>query len=309
MANQGRSLYEALTAEDQEKIKESVDRLRGSSKNFFKDYNAPTDIYVVKAMLKMFMEDIPPEFQPEYLKKIKEKYKADYDKFADQMFAKSIFADETKLNAFLDNPSKKVLDKDPAFQAALSINQKFSELQQQLAPMATSVAEGSKKYIAGLMEMHPDKIFYPDANFTMRLTYGNVSDYYPRDAVEYNYETTLRGVMEKEDPNNYEFIVPPRLKELYSKKDYGRYGENGEMVVCFTTDNDITGGNSGSPVLNGRGELLGLAFDGNWEALSGDIIFEPELQRCINVDIRYVLFIIDKYAGATNLIQEMKIVE
>ncbi len=309
MANQGRSLYEALTAEDQEKIKESVDRLRGSSKNFFKDYNAPTDIYVVKAMLKMFMEDIPPEFQPEYLKKIKEKYKADYDKFADQMFAKSIFADETKLNAFLDNPSKKVLDKDPAFQAALSINQKFSELQQQLAPMATSVAEGSKKYIAGLMEMYPDKIFYPDANFTMRLTYGNVSDYYPRDAVEYNYETTLRGVMEKENPNNYEFIVPPRLKELYSKKDYGRYGENGEMVVCFTTDNDITGGNSGSPVLNGRGELLGLAFDGNWEAMSGDIIFEPELQRCINVDIRYVLFIIDKYAGATNLIQEMKIVE
>jgi hypothetical protein len=309
MANQGRSLYEALTAEDQEKIKESVDRLRGSSKNFFKDYNAPTDIYVVKAMLKMFMEDIPPEFQPEYLKKIKEKYKADYDKFADQMFAKSIFADETKLNAFLDNPSKKILDKDPGFQAALSINQKFSELQQQLAPMATSVAEGSKKYIAGLMEMYPDKIFYPDANFTMRLTYGNVSDYYPRDAVEYNYETTLRGVMEKEDPNNYEFIVPSRLKELYNKKDYGRYGENGEMVVCFTTDNDITGGNSGSPVLNGRGELLGLAFDGNWEAMSGDIIFEPELQRCINVDIRYVLFIIDKYAGATNLIQEMKIVE
>jgi len=309
IASQSRSLYEALTAEDQDKINESAGRMRGASKNYFKDYNAPTDLKVVKAMLKMFMEDIPPEYQPEYLKKVKAKYKADYDKFTDLMFAKSIFADETRLNAFLDNPSKKVLDKDPAFQAALSINDKFREIQQQLMPLAVQVAQGSKDYIAGLMEMHPDKIFYPDANFTMRLTYGNVSDYYPRDAVQYDYVTTLRGVIEKEDPNNYEFIVHPRLKELYYNKDYGRYGENGEMVVCFTTDNDITGGNSGSPVLNGRGELIGLAFDGNWEAMSGDIIFEPEIQKCINVDIRYVLFIIDKFAGATNLIQEMNIVE
>jgi len=309
IASQSRSLYEALTAEDQDKINESAGRMRGASKNYFKDYNAPTDLKVVKAMLKIFMEDIPPEYQPEYLKKVKAKYKADYDKFTDLMFAKSIFADETRLNAFLDNPSKKVLDKDPAFQAALSINDKFREIQQQLMPLAVQVAQGSKDYIAGLMEMHPDKIFYPDANFTMRLTYGNVSDYYPRDAVQYDYVTTLRGVIEKEDPNNYEFIVHPRLKELYYNKDYGRYGENGEMVVCFTTDNDITGGNSGSPVLNGRGELIGLAFDGNWEAMSGDIIFEPEIQKCINVDIRYVLFIIDKFAGATNLIQEMNIVE
>jgi len=309
IASQSRSLYEALTAEDQDKINESAGRMRGASKNYVKDYNAPTDLKVVKAMLKIFMEDIPPEYQPEYLKKVKAKYKADYDKFTDLMFAKSIFADETRLNAFLDNPSKKVLDKDPAFQAALSINDKFREIQQQLMPLAVQVAQGSKDYIAGLMEMHPDKIFYPDANFTMRLTYGNVSDYYPRDAVQYDYVTTLRGVIEKEDPNNYEFIVHPRLKELYYNKDYGRYGENGEMVVCFTTDNDITGGNSGSPVLNGRGELIGLAFDGNWEAMSGDIIFEPEIQKCINVDIRYVLFIIDKFAGATNLIQEMNIVE
>jgi hypothetical protein len=308
-AGQMRQLYEALGSDDQEKINELVSRARTSSINYFKDYNEPTDLKVVKAMLKMFMEDIRPEYQPEYLKKIKEKYKSDYSKFVDQMFAKSIFADEAKINAFLDNPTKKVLDKDPAFQAALSINKKFSELQEQLGPLAIQLTQGSKKYIAGLMEMYPEKVFYPDANFTMRLTYGKVSDYYPRDAVQYNYETTLSGVMEKEDPGNYEFIVDPKLKELYSKKDYGIYGEDGEMVVCFTTDNDITGGNSGSPVLNGRGELIGIAFDGNWEAMSGDIIFEPELQRCINVDIRYVLFIIDKFAGAANLIQEMKIVE
>lgn len=308
-ANQFRQLNDALTAEDQEKINELVTRARGASANFFKDYNAPTDLKVVKAMLKLFMEDIQPEYQPEYLKQIKEKYKGNYDKFVDQMFAKSIFANETKVSAFLDNPSKKVLDKDPAFQAALSINQKFTELQQQVAPLAVQLAQGSKKYIAGLMEMYPEKVFYPDANFTMRLTYGNVCDYYPRDAVQYDYVTTLSGVIEKEDPDNYEFIVDPKLKELFNEKDYGRYGEDGKMIVCFTTDNDITGGNSGSPVLNGNGELIGLAFDGNWEAMSGDIVFEPELQRCINVDIRYVLFVIDKFAGATNLINEMNIVE
>jgi hypothetical protein len=308
-AGQLRQLYEALTSGDQEKMNEAVNRSRTGSTNFFKDYNAPTDLKVVKVMLKMFMEDIPPEYQPDYLKQVKEKYKGNYDKFVDQMFAKSIFVDETKVNAFLDKPSKKVLDKDPAFQAALSINQKFAELQQELGPYAIQLAQGSKKYIAGLMEMHPEKVFYPDANFSMRLTYGNICDYYPRDAVHYDYVTTLTGVMEKEDPNNYEFIVDPELKELYKKKNYGRYGEDGKMVVCFTTDNDITGGNSGSPVLNGNGELIGLAFDGNWEAMSCDIIFEPELQRCICVDIRYVLFIIDKFAGATNLINEMKIVE
>jgi hypothetical protein len=309
IASQARSLYEALSAGDKEKINESTDRMKVTATNFFKDYNLPTDQKVVKAMLKMYMEDIQPEYQPEYLKTVKVKYKSDWGKFTDQMFARSIFADEIKLNAFLGNPSKKVLDKDPAFQAAYSTYQKFTEVQQQLGPFAVQVAEGNKKYIAGLMEMNPDKTFYPDANFTMRLTYGNVCDYFPRDAVKYDYVTTLTGVMEKEDPNNYEFIVPARLKELYERKDFGRYGEDGKMIVCFTTDNDITGGNSGSPVLNGNGELIGLAFDGNWEAMSGDIIYEPELQRCIAVDIRYVLFIIDKYAGATNLVREMKIVE
>lgn len=143
----------------------------------------------------------------------------------------------------------------------------------------------------------------------MRLSYGAVGDYESRDAVTYKHYTTLKGVMEKEDPNNWEFVVPPKLKKLYETKDYGSYATDGEMRVCFTTNNDITGGNSGSPVINGSGELLGLAFDGNWEAMSGDIAFETELQKCINVDIRYILFIIDKYAGAKNLINEMTIIE
>ena len=151
---------------------------------------------------------------------------------------------------------------------------------------------------------------YPDANFTMRLTYGKVLDYYPADAVHYDYITTLKGVMEKEDPDNREFVIPDKLKELYKNKDYGRFAmDDGRMPVAFLTTNDITGGNSGSPVINGKGELIGTAFDGNWEAMSGDIVFEKELQRCINVDVRYTLFIIDKFAGATRLIDEMTIVE
>ena len=308
-ATRAQSLYEAFENDDQEKITDEANNLKRIAEGFFPDYNSPTDHKVVKVLLKMFMEDVKTEFQPEYLKLVKKKYKGDYEKFVDVIFEKSVFADEGRLNSFLNNPVKKVLTKDPAFQAALSINTKYRELQQEVMPSAIQLAQGAKKYIAATMEMQPEKTFYPDANFTMRLTYGKVGDYQPRDAVHYSHVTTLSGVMEKEDPDNYEFIVNPKLKELFRGKDFGRYGENGKMVVCFTTDNDITGGNSGSPVMNGRGELIGLAFDGNWEAMSGDIVFEPELQRCINVDIRYVLFIIDRFAGATNLIDEMTIVE
>lgn len=151
---------------------------------------------------------------------------------------------------------------------------------------------------------------YPDANFTMRLTYGQVGDYYPRDGVHYSHYTTLNGVMEKEDPDNWEFVVPQKLKDLHNNKDYGRYAlANGQLPVNFITNNDITGGNSGSPVINGNGELIGCAFDGNWEAMSGNLVFEPDFQRCINVDIRYILFIVDKYAGATHLIDEMTLIE
>ena len=303
------SLVDAMEGGDNDLIAEAIERVKGRAEGFYKNYNPPTDQKVVKVMLKMFMEDVKPEYQPEYLKEIKTKYKGDYGKFVDEMFARSVLASEEKFNAFLDNPSAKVLDKDPAILLANSINEKYQELQEQTNPLAMQLNLGSMKYIAGLMEMQPDKVFYPDANFTMRLTYGSVGDYEPSDAVIYKHYTTMKGVMEKEDPDNYEFIVDPFLKELYEKKDFGRYGKDGEMVVCFTTNNDITGGNSGSPVINGNGELIGLAFDGNWEAMSGDIVFEPEFQKCINVDIRYVLFVIDKYAGAKHLVDEMTIVE
>jgi hypothetical protein len=201
----------------------------------------------------------------------------------------------------------KTLLKDPAFVASEAFYGELSGIRKAMAAADEDLNKGYRLFIAGLREMKPDKKFYPDANSTMRLTYGQVRDYYPADAVHYDYRTTLKGVMEKEDTGNYEFLVPKRLRELYETQDYGPYGENGTMYVCFTTTHDITGGNSGSPVLNGKGELIGLAFDGNWEAMSGDIAFEPELQRTINVDIRYVLFVIDKFAGAKNLINEMTI--
>ena len=224
------------------------------------------------------------------------------------MFDKSIFVSEERLTEFLDNPNAKKLEKDLAYQAASSILGKSRELRQKTSEFDMNLDKGRRLFIAGLLEMQKGGVFYPDANFTMRLTYGTVGGYDAKDAVRFNYYTTLAGVMEKEDPDNYEFIVDEQLKKLYEDKDYGRYAnENGSMPVCFLTNNDITGGNSGSPVLNGNGELIGLAFDGNWEAMSGDITFEEELQRCIVVDIRYVLFIMDKYAGAKNLIEELDI--
>ena len=172
-----------------------------------------------------------------------------------------------------------------------------------------NLEKGRRKFIAALREKNNNKNYYPDANSTMRLTYGKVLSYDARDAVHFNYLTTLDGVMEKEDPTNPEFIVHPKLKELYKAKDYGQYTTDGKLYVGFLTNNDITGGNSGSPVINASGQLIGTAFDGNWEAMSGDIAFEPKLQRCINVDIRYTLFIIDKFAGATHLVDEMTIIK
>ncbi|MEE0976129.1 MAG: S46 family peptidase, partial [Bacteroidales bacterium] len=171
-------------------------------------------------------------------------------------------------------------------------------------------AQAKMLFVEALRKMDASLVQYPDANFTMRMTYGQVLDYYPADAVHYDYVTTMEGLMEKEDATNPEFIVPAKLKELYEAKDYGQYADkDGKLIVCFLSNNDITGGNSGSPILNAEGHLIGLAFDGNWEAMSGDIAFEPELQRTINVDARYVLFVMDKFAGAQRLIDELKIIK
>ena len=292
---------------DTEAYDQIIAGLRAYGEDFFKDYSATTDKKVSAAMISLLLEDLDEQYLPENILEVKTKYKGNVRKYVDNYFDKSIMVDQDRFNAFLEDPSLKVLRKDPALKAGLAMD-KFREIRGLLAEYNSALDRGSRLYMKGLVEMYPEKEFYSDANSTMRLTYGSVGDYMPRDAVLFAHYTTLKGVMEKEDPDNFEFVVEERLKELYENKDYGPYGQDGEMVVCFTTNNDITGGNSGSPVINGKGELIGIAFDGNWEAMSGDVAFETELQKCINVDIRYVLFVIDKYAGAGHLVDEMTLV-
>jgi len=308
LASQMTLLEEALASKDQERIDGMIGRLKRGLGGFYGDYNYPTDQAATKAMIKLYRADIDPKYWPSFYTLIDTKFKGNVDAFVDNMFAKSIFTSQDKLNAFLEAPSLKVLQKDPAFVVAKSVEAVRSALMNDIAGFNADLSKGQRLFMAGVMEYQPDKTRYPDANSTMRLTYGKVLDYYPYDAVHYNWYTTLDGVVQKFKPGDYEFDLPQRLIDLNNKKEYGRYASpDGYMPVCFITNNDITGGNSGSPVINGNGELIGLAFDGNWEAMTGNIAFEPDLQRCICVDIRYVLWVMDIYSGAGYLLNEMDI--
>ena len=288
-------------------VRTYTDQVTEASNQYFKNYNMATDVKMLAAMLQLYYDDVPKNMQPEYLEKIHNKYKGSFEAYANAVFTKTIFASKSKVDLYLVDAKLKTLQKDPVWPLQKAFADNSTLIDSLVRPSSELLAKGRRLFVKGLREMQNDKNFYPDANSTMRVTYGKVMDYSPADAVDFSYVTTLDGLMAKEDPTNWEFVVPEKLKQLYNAKDYGRYGENGKMIVAFLTDNDITGGNSGSPVLNGNGELTGLAFDGNWEAMSGNYAFEPALQRTICVDIRYVLFIIEKYAGATNLIKELEI--
>lgn len=280
--------------------------MKGTVQDYFKDYDKATDRDATIALLNLFYKDVNPSQLPATIKKVGDKNGGDFTAFVDNAFAKSIFVDQDKLEAWLAAP--KSLKKDPIYALMYEIINSYWDLGEEAEKVDNTHAE--RLYMKGLMEMQKDRNFYPDANFTMRLTYGSVQDCKPANAVTYDYYTTLDGVMEKYKPGNWEFDVPKDLIRLWENKDYGRYAnENGELVVNFITTNDITGGNSGSPVIDGEGNLIGLAFDGNWEAMSGDLSFENKVQRTICMDARYLLFIIDKMANAQNLMQELKIIE
>jgi hypothetical protein len=301
-------LQKALKTGNQEEINKIVAELKGELADMYKDYNASTDKKILAALYKMTYEDVEKVMRPDFFAEIESKYGNDFNKFAEAMFSQSIFGSKEKVEAFLKAPKAEVLDNDMALKTFQSIQAFGMKLNQELAETNQKLDKGNRLFIAGIRAMNPNKVYYPNANSTMRLSYGQVLDYFPKDGVKYLHITTLDGIMEKEDPNNPEFIVPTKLKELYQKKDYGRYAENGTVPVAFISNNDITGGNSGSPVINGEGQLVGIAFDGNWEAMSDKIAFEPRLQRCINVDIRYVLFCIEKLGGAKHLVDEMTII-
>lgn len=275
---------------------------------FYKNFNPDVEEKLYAALYKLYNDNVSPEFHPEIIRLINKKYKGDYVKFASDVRKKSPFMDEGRFNAFIQNPDCRKLQKDLAVIAGHSFREVYGKLSAGRGESEEQTVKGDRLFVEGLMAMDPDKRWAPNANSTLRLTYGKVKSYKPRDAVFYDYYTTLDGVIQKEGDKGTEFEVPERLKKLYREKDFGQYG-NDNVVACFITDSDITGGNSGSPVINANGELIGAAFDGNSEAMSGDIDFEENLQRCINVDMRYVLFIIDKYAGAKNLIDEMTIVK
>ncbi len=285
---------------------ENIKNYLGSLDEFFKDYSPELDRETAKTLLKVYRENMKDNL-PTFYHTVDSLYGGNSDAFVDHMFDNSSFRTKEDIIKALEDTSFNI-GNDPVYQYWASCSEVFSKLSFPANRDEAEFNEAKRLYMEGIIEMSGAASMYPDANSTMRLTYGKIGGYSPKDGVTYNYYTTLDGVMQKEDPENPEFVVPAKLKELWKAKDYGRYAnEKGELPTCFLSNNDITGGNSGSDVLNAKGELIGLAFDGNYESMSSDILFETNLQRCISVDIRYVLFIIDKFGGAGYLLNEMNI--
>jgi hypothetical protein len=280
--------------------------------DFYKDFDLEVERKLIAQMFDYTYQNINKQYSPVVFETVlAKKFKGNTVKYADYIIKNTVFASKEKLLAAIDGGKFfKIIQKDAAFEVGYFTIKQIREIYKQTDNFDDEIAEGEHYFVKGILKMNSENLLYPDANSTLRLSYGNVKEYEPRDGVTYHFYTTLKGVIEKENPNSTEFIVPEKIKELYKNRDYGQYADkNGELPVCFITNNDITGGNSGSPVLDAAGNLIGLAFDGNSEAMSGDIDFEENLQRCISLDVRYMLFVIDKFANAKYLIDEMTLIK
>jgi hypothetical protein len=297
---------------DSAAVVNEVKRLTKSASNFFKDYDCRVDNDIFKALLPMYFSGVGQEFYPEIYATIQSEYNGDFEKFVEKVTKETIFNKPDKINELLNNYSiqrANELRNDPVYSLYSSFLHVFrSKVADKYYSISSKNDSLYNIYMNGLREMQPQKKFYPDANFTMRVAYGKVKGYYPKDGVKYLHYTTLDGVIEKDNPAIYDYDVPNRLKEIYKQKDYGMYAKDGSVPVCFVATNHTTGGNSGSPVLDANGNLIGLNFDRAWEGIASDMMYDPDFSRNVTLDIRYVLFIIDKYAGAKHLVDEMKIV-
>ena len=308
----GRTVMAALQESNPDKRDQLMQVVNDEMAAFYKDYDQITEQKVIAAMFQYVYEHLDHNYCPAFLEEVDKKYHGNWSLYAEQLVGKSVFANPDAFAKFMGKPTEKVLAKDPVYMAGEAIYMAYRNAATEVSPQSRdNLNRGIRDLVDGILRINAAKgvLQSPDANSTIRLTYGNVKAYDPRDAVAYSHYTTMKGIIEKEQPSG-EFEVPARLKELYYAKDFGQYANSkGELPTCFITNNDITGGNSGSPVMDAHGNLIGLAFDGNGEAMSGDIDFEENLQRCICLDTRYMLWVIDKYAGATNLIKEMTLVK
>ena len=307
------ALRTALENNDKKAVKEAVTNLKNAGEKFFnKDYSTEVDRKVSKQLIALYSKLVPSEQHISIFKQINEKFGGNTDAFVDACFSKSIFRSKEAFDNFLKKPDARTLREDLMVMYAQSVKDGYKATSDAMKAETNAYNLAHKTWVAGMLELKEKEgtPIYPDANSTLRLTYGKIGSYEPADGKEYLYYTTLKGVMEKEDPDNPEFVVPAKLKELYENKDFGQYAmPDGRMPICFATATDNTGGNSGSPVFNSKGELIGTGFDRNYEGLTGDIAYNPQLQRAACVDIRYTLFIIDKFAGAGHLIDEMTIIK
>ncbi|HJX71766.1 MAG TPA: S46 family peptidase, partial [Bacteroidales bacterium] len=305
-------LLNLIPDNQEEQRKVAIDKLKNKTGNFFRNYEVEIDREVFAKVLELYFKNIDQQFHPDFFHTIHHKYKGNYRKFVEHVMKKTLFTDKESIMELLDHYSfsgiKKMIS-DPVFKIFSSFGEVYSNrVYPEYKKLTDQLDALYPEYLDALMLMQPDRLFYPDANFTMRLTYGKAEGYSPVDAIEYDHATSLKGAMEKEDPDVDDYVLPDKLKHLFEEKDFGRYGEDGKMPLCFVASNHTSGGNSGSPVMDASGYLIGINFDRNWEGTMNDFIYDPDICRNISLDIRYVLFIIEKYAGAYHIIDELTIV-